>query len=282
MVISSTSAIERPSQAAGEHLRLEAEAVAVVARHPHVGQEVHADPDPPGALARLAAAALHVRREVALRRDRRPSPRAWRRSGRESRRTPRESSRANWTAAAASRSRSAAITREKPAWDVTLAGGDGTVAASRQRGGQHVEDQRGLAAARHAGERRRGRPRGCPRRGPAGCGTGRPRTLTPGRRARRARAGAAPRRAPVRSARQRPVTDSAASASDAGGPAATMRPPSSPAPGPRSITWSAARITSSSCSTTTTVLPASRRAGSRPSSREVSRGCRPAVGSSST
>ena len=41
-------------------------------------------------------------------------------------------------------------------------------------------------------------------------------------------------------------------------PAATTWPPCSPAPGPMSIRWSAARMVSSSCSTTSTVLPRSR------------------------
>ena len=41
-------------------------------------------------------------------------------------------------------------------------------------------------------------------------------------------------------------------------PSAITSPPCLPAPGPRSITWSAARIVSSSCSTTITVLPRSR------------------------
>ncbi len=66
-------------------------------------------------------------------------------------------------------------------------------------GGQHVEHQRGLAAARHAGERRRGRPRGCPRRGPAGCGTGRrARSRRGGGRAARERARSRGGRRPVR------------------------------------------------------------------------------------
>jgi hypothetical protein len=44
-----------------------------------------------------------------------------------------------------------------------------------------------------------------------------------------------------------------------GVPWATTSPPCTPAPGPMSTTWSAARIASSSCSTTITVLPRSRR-----------------------
>ena len=39
----------------------------------------------------------------------------------------------------------------------------------------------------------------------------------------------------------------------------TTQPPCSPAPGPMSMTWSEARMTASSCSTTMTVLPRSRR-----------------------
>ena len=42
------------------------------------------------------------------------------------------------------------------------------------------------------------------------------------------------------------------------GPAATTCPPRTPGPGPKSTMWSAARIVSSSCSTTITVLPWSR------------------------
>ena len=54
-----------------------------------------------------------------------------------------------------------------------------------------------------------------------------------------------------------------------GVPIATTWPPSSPAPGPRSTTKSAARMVSSSCSTTSTVLPRSRRRLSVSSSRRV-------------
>ena len=65
-------------------------------------------------------------------------------------------------------------------------------------------------------------------------------------------------------------------------PAATTWPPSTPAPGPRSMMWSARAIVSSSCSTTTTELPRERSCSSAPSSCRLSRGCRPIVGSSST
>ena len=55
-----------------------------------------------------------------------------------------------------------------------------------------------------------------------------------------------------------PVTLSGCGDDRASGPAATTRPPRTPGPGPKSTMWSAARIVSSSCSTTTTVLPWSR------------------------
>ena len=63
-------------------------------------------------------------------------------------------------------------------------------------------------------------------------------------------------------------------------PSATTRPPCSPAPGPMSIRWSAARIICSSCSTTSTVLPRSRSRSSVSISRPLSRWCRPIDGSS--
>ncbi len=64
-------------------------------------------------------------------------------------------------------------------------------------------------------------------------------------------------------------------ATPAGVPAATTRPPASPPPGPRSITQSAVAMVSRSCSTRTTVLPASTRRWSCRSSSVMSAGCRP-------
>ncbi len=61
---------------------------------------------------------------------------------------------------------------------------------------------------------------------------------------------------------------------------ATTSPPRTPGPGPKSMIVSAASIVSSSCSTTTTVLPRSRNWASVASSRSLSRGCRPIEGSS--
>ena len=61
-----------------------------------------------------------------------------------------------------------------------------------------------------------------------------------------------------------------------------MLPPCSPAPGPMSTTWSATRMVSSSCSTTITVLPRSRRRRRVSISLWLSRWCNPIEGSSST
>ena len=56
-----------------------------------------------------------------------------------------------------------------------------------------------------------------------------------------------------------PVSDWADALTLAGVPAAVIWPPPSPEPGPKSTRWSAASITSRSCSTRTSVLPRSRR-----------------------
>ena len=63
-------------------------------------------------------------------------------------------------------------------------------------------------------------------------------------------------------------------------PCATISPPCTPAPGPMSMTWSALRMASSSCSTTITVLPRSRRWKRVFNRRVLSRWCRPIEGSS--
>ena len=65
-------------------------------------------------------------------------------------------------------------------------------------------------------------------------------------------------------------------------PDATIVPPSSPAPGPMSMIQSLAAATDMSCSTTTTVFPASTSPPSWVISFSTSEGCRPVVGSSST
>ena len=65
-------------------------------------------------------------------------------------------------------------------------------------------------------------------------------------------------------------------------PAATTFPPLEPAPGPISTKKSAARMASSSCSTTITVLPISRKRVSVANSLSLSLWCNPMDGSSKT
>ena len=77
-----------------------------------------------------------------------------------------------------------------------------------------------------------------------------------------------------------PVSERFSLMMSSGRPCATISPPWRPAPGPMSITQSAARIVSSSCSTTITVLPVSRSEKSVRRSRSLSRACRPIDGSS--
>ena len=79
-----------------------------------------------------------------------------------------------------------------------------------------------------------------------------------------------------------PVSEAGFLATSSGVPAAITWPPCSPAPGPRSTRWSAARIVPSSCSTTITVLPRSRSRSRVAISFSLSRWCRPIEGSSST
>ncbi len=79
-----------------------------------------------------------------------------------------------------------------------------------------------------------------------------------------------------------PVSDLGCARICFGVPLAMTSPPCSPAAGPRSMIQSASRIVSSSCSTTNTVLPKSRKPLSVSSNRELSRGCNPIEGSSNT
>jgi len=65
-------------------------------------------------------------------------------------------------------------------------------------------------------------------------------------------------------------------------PCTTTSPPCTPGPGPISTIWSAARMVSSSCFTTMTVLPMSRRLSRVAIIFTLSLGCRPVLGSSST
>ena len=79
-----------------------------------------------------------------------------------------------------------------------------------------------------------------------------------------------------------PVSEAVLATRPSTGPEWTIWPPCSPAPGPTSTTWSAIRMVSSSCSTTMTVLPRSRRRSKVVIRRLLSRWCRPMDGSSST
>ena len=86
----------------------------------------------------------------------------------------------------------------------------------------------------------------------------------------------------LRPLRYWPVIERGSRLTLAGGPVATTWPPCSPAPGPRSIRWSAALMIASSCSTMMTVLPMSRSRCSVPIRRASSTECRPTEGSSQT
>ena len=67
-----------------------------------------------------------------------------------------------------------------------------------------------------------------------------------------------------------------------GVPSNTTWPPRSPGPGPMSTIRSAANMTAGSCSTTTKVLPASRKRNMAWVILCMSRGCKPMLGSSNT
>ena len=95
--------------------------------------------------------------------------------------------------------------------------------------------------------------------------------------AARRRSGIATCRSPRRNA---PVIERGSASTASSGPLAMISPPCSPAPGPMSITQSAVRIVSSSCSTTSTVLPRSRSLVSVAISFALSRWCSPIDGSS--
>ena len=80
--------------------------------------------------------------------------------------------------------------------------------------------------------------------------------------------------------RKAPVMERGSSRRASSRPLAMISPPCSPAPGPMSMTQSAVRMVSSSCSTTSTVLPRSRSRVSVAISFALSRWCRPIEGSS--
>ena len=129
--------------------------------------------------------------------------------------------------------------------------------ALRERAVERVVHERGLARAGDARHRRRRRRAGCAASRPSGCARG-SRVRTSAFSARLAALRRHRDRAPageVVAGQRVGVRSSVAAAC----PRATIRPPWMPAPGPMSITQSAARIVSSSCSTTITLLPWSRR-----------------------
>ena len=140
---------------------------------------------------------------------------------------------------------------------------------------QHVARERRLARARDAGDARPGGRAECARRCSCRLCSVAPPMLD---RGRVARSTGAARRSGCRSgcARKRPVTESRIAPS-ARPPCPRRRraPPRMPAPGPRSMTWSARRMVSSSCSTTTSVLPLRLELRERV---EQDRGCRAGAG----
>ena len=153
--------------------------------------------------------------------------------------------------------------------------------AVQARGGvaeERVDDQRGLARAGHAGDAGEEPERDSARSRSSGCCRVRPRCVIwragSGPHAQRRQRDAAPPREVLAGDR------GGVASMSRGVPCATRWPPCAPAPGPRSMTWSASRMASSSCSTTITVLPRSRSCLSVPSRRWLSRWCRPIEGSS--
>ena len=84
----------------------------------------------------------------------------------------------------------------------------------------------------------------------------------------------------LRPLRYWPVIDCSDCLTTSAVPCATTLPPCSPAPGPMSIIWSAAYIVSSSCSTTSSVFPRSRKCFNVSSNLLLSRWCSPILGSS--
>ena len=89
-------------------------------------------------------------------------------------------------------------------------------------------------------------------------------------------------RPPTNAARCSPVSVDFAATRSAGVPSNTIRPPSWPAPGPRSMIQSACAITAWWCSITMTDFPESTIRSSSPSSCWRSARCNPVVSSSST
>ena len=161
---------------------------------------------------------------------------------------------------------------------------------------QDVESQRRLARARHAGDHAELVVRDVDRQrlevvlagvddldgvGPAPRACPRSASRSARRRRRAPRACASPGPACCRTrAAPWPCASSACSFTSSGGPSATSRPPASPPSGPRSISQSAARITSRLCSITISELPPSSSLRNARISLAMSSKCRPVVGSS--
>ena len=121
---------------------------------------------------------------------------------------------------------------------------------------ERVDQQRGLAAAGDAGDAGEEARAGSRPSRSSGCCARAPITVSDLAVGLRRAFGIGICRTPVR---YWPVMLSALAMISSGVPCATTWPPWTPAPGPMSTTWSAVRIASSSCSTTITVLPMSRR-----------------------
>ncbi len=262
-----------------ERLAVVALAVALLARHVDVRQEVHLDLDLAVAAAHLAAPALDVEAEpprlVAAR------PRLL--GAREQVADLVEHARVGGRVGA----RRAADRRLVDVDDLVdlVEPGDPLVRARPHLGPvqlvghrlvEHLVDERGLARPRHARDAAEHAERNLGVDLAAGCAGSRPRSRC-SRSGRRRFFGTSIARVPARNC---PVADSSTAITSSGVPCAITWPPCSPAPGPRSTRWSAARIVPSSCSTTITVLPRSRSRSSVAISRSLSRWCSPIEGSS--
>ena len=266
-----------------EGVAVVAGALAHLARDVDVGQEVHLDLDRAVAGARLAAAALDVERE--------PPGQVAADLGLLGLGEQLADVVEHAGVGGGVRPRGAPDGRLVDADDLVelLDALDALVAARRhlgpvdllhQRPQQDVVDEGRLARARHAGDGDEARRAGCRRRCPARLCSRAPLTESQPSPGSRRCSGTGIDRVPgqVLAGERRLVLAAAACTV----PEWTIAPPCSPAPGPMSTTWSATAMVSSSCSTTMTVLPSSRRRISVSISRRLSRWCSPIDGSSST
>ena len=264
-----------------ERLAVVAPALADLARDVDVGQEVHLDLDRAVALARLAAAALDVEREAAR------LVAAHLRLGR-----------AASTARGCGRTRpvyvagfergvrpigdwSMSITLSNASMPSTASCAPGFtrawLQAVRERLADDLVDERRLARAGHAGDADEAADRDLDVDRPSGCAASR--RSTQNELAVLRRAAPAPRssRAPDRNW---PVIELRSRITSRPCPRRRRGRRARPRPGPCRRAQSAARIVSSSCSTTRTVLPRSRSRSSVSISRSLSRWCSPIDGSS--